>query len=116
MLARVGYLMLLFCLTLAGRWCVDYFSIPLPAPLLGLAVLFAALCVLKGVPEGLVWSSRLLLKYLSLFFIPITVAVITFKSQLSAHWQIITFTLIASTILSLILTALITKNMLAKSA
>ena len=56
------------------------------------------------------------LKYLSLFFIPITVAVITFKSQLSANWQIITFTLIASTVLSLILTAIIANKMLAKSA
>lgn len=116
MLARFVYILVLFSLALAGRWLVNYFSIPLPAPLLGLAVLFSALCALKGVPNGLIWSSRLLLRYLSLFFIPITVAVITFKSQLSAHWQIITFTLIVSTLLSLVLTAIITKKMLVKTA
>lgn len=112
MISRIVYFLVLFALTLAGRWCVDYFSIPLPAPLLGMTVLFFALCALQGVPEGLLWASRLLLKYLSLFFIPITVAVITFKSQLAAHWQIIAVTLIASTLLSLLLTAIITKKLL----
>ena len=112
MISRILYICVLFALTVAGRWCVDYFAIPLPAPLLGLAVLFVALTALNGVPEGLIWASRLLLKYLSLFFIPITVAVITFKSQLAAHWQIITFTLIASTLISLLLTAIITKHLL----
>ena len=116
MISRIIYLVVLFALALACRWFVDYFSIGLPAPLIGLAMLFFALYALKGAPEGLVWSSRLLLKYLSLFFIPVTVGVITFKSQLSEHWQIITFTLITSTILSLLLTALVAKKMLAKSA
>ena len=114
MVSRFVYIVVLFGLTFAGRWCVDYFSIPLPAPLIGLAILFVALTALKGVPEGLVWASQLLLKYLLLFFIPITVAVITFKSQLADHWQIITITLIASTVISLLLTAIITKHLLSR--
>ena len=112
MVSRIAYIFVLFALTLVGRWCVEFFSIPFPAPLLGLALLFAVLLVLQGVPEGLLWASRLLLKYLSLFFIPVTVAVVTFKSQLAEHWLVISFTLIASTLISLLFTAIITNKLL----
>ena len=116
MLARLVYVLMLVALTFAGRWFVDAFSIPLPAPLLGMLVLLTLLFAIQGVPEGLLWCSRLLLRYLSLFFIPVTVAVITFKSQLIAHWQIISLTLLSTTIFSLILTALITNHLLVKKS
>ncbi len=112
MLKKLGAFLILAVLTSLSTWLVSTFHLPIPAAIVGLLILFLALLLLGKVPESLNWISQLLLRNLSLFFVPATVAVVLFKEQLLAHGWIILLTLVLSTLVSLFITAWVSQKML----
>jgi holin-like protein len=88
---------------LAGSWLSDV--IPLPASLLGMALLFIYLSIRSRVPPTLNKLSRFLLLHLSLFFVPATVGAILYIDLLKQQIWLFILAIFLSTLLSLVLTA-----------
>ena len=107
MLGKLVAFLVLVGLTGLSSFLVRYYDLPIPAAIIGLAGLFLGLVWLGRVPVALNWVAQLLLRNLSLFFVPATVAVALFKEQLWAHAGVILLTLIITTLISLFITALI---------
>jgi putative effector of murein hydrolase len=70
----IGAITLLLVFQLAGEIIAQGFALPIPGPVIGMALLFAALA-LRGGPSGkLRGTAQGLLQHLSLLFVPATVA------------------------------------------
>jgi holin-like protein len=82
-------------------------GLPLPGPVLGLVFLLAWLIARGGPDAELETASRGLLNHLSLLFVPAGVGVMTQLDALSRAWWPITAALVVSTVLTLIVTALV---------
>lgn len=101
------YLTLLLSLQLAGEIIVAWTGLPLPGPVVGMALLFIGLTVRGGLPEGLERTAQGLLQHLSLLFVPAGVGVVLHLSLVRAEWLPITAAVIGSTLLTIIVTALV---------
>lgn len=76
----------LFIFQLFGEVLVQWLALPVPGPLIGMMLLFGALVVRGGVPEGLTQTSNLLLGHLMLLFIPAVTAVMMYFSRVGQEW------------------------------
>ena len=112
MIAAITALLVCQCL---GEILVRALSLPLPGPVAGLGLMFACL-VLRGrrhpeladtVPEDLGRVCDVLLKNLSLLFIPAAVGVVQYLALLRTYAVPIAIALMLSTALTLVVTALI---------
>ncbi len=112
MIAAVSTLLL--C-QLLGEVLVRAFGLPLPGPVAGLGLLFAGL-VVRGrlrparpgaVPEDLGRTCDVLLGNLSLLFIPAAVGVVQYLALLRSYAVPIALAIVASTVLALVVTALV---------
>ena len=110
----LGSILLLLLFQLAGETLSRALHIPLPGPVLGMAML--ALWLLYRPPtQALQTTARALLSILSLLFVPAGVGVIDSLGLLRAQWLPITAGLIGSTLLSLLGTAWIMHALLLRS-
>ena len=66
----LGYLTLIFCCQLLGELVVTALGLPVPGPVLGMALLFAGLLTYGSVPADLASTADALLSNLSLLFVP----------------------------------------------
>lgn len=101
----IGALATLLVLQLAGEVLTRVLGLPVPGPVLGMALLFAALAIRGRTPEPLAAASRGLLSHLSLLFIPAGVGIIGHLRQLSEEWLPLLVTLVASTALAVVVTS-----------
>ena len=92
---------------LAGELIVVGTGIPLPGPVVGMALLFAGLLIRGGVPEALGRVAGSLLDNLSLLFVPAGVGVMTHLSLLESEWLPISVSLLVSTLLTIAVTGLV---------
>jgi len=122
-------LTLLLVCQLIGEAAVEAFALPVPGPVIGMALLFGGLCV-RGwhrsrraktkpatdadnsdteelLPQHLATVSRGLLEHLSLLFVPAGVGVVLHLQLISDEWLPITAALIGSTIITIAVTALV---------
>jgi holin-like protein len=90
-----------------GNWLQSALSVPLPGVLIGLILLFLALLPLRRTPASLLNTGQFLLKHLSLFFIPAILSIFLFRETLQQHLVVISVVVIASTLISLVASALI---------
>jgi len=60
---------------LAGEALVQFFVLPIPGPVIGLALLFAAMSLRPAIADRLRESAAALLQHLSLLFVPAGVGV-----------------------------------------
>lgn len=97
----------LICFFYVGSWLQVAFSIPLPGALIGLILFFIVLLPMRRIPTSVLFTGQLLLKHLSLFFIPATLSVFIFKDTLQQHILLISVVLFTSTLISLVVSALI---------
>lgn len=95
---------LLLC-QLAGEVFVAWAGLPIPGPVVGMALLFTGLLVKGDVPEGLGRVVNGLLGHLSLLFVPAGVGVMLHIATLKNEWLAISVALVLSTILTLVMTA-----------
>lgn len=99
------YLTLIFCCQLAGELVVAATGLPIPGPVIGMALLFVGLVVRGELPSGLAEIADTLLGNLSLLFVPAGVGVMLHLSLLSRDLLPISVALIASTSLTIAVTA-----------
>ena len=94
---------LLVC-QLLGELIVIGLGLPLPGPVIGMALLFFGLMIYGKVPESLGNMTKGLLDQLSLLFVPAGVGVMTHLTLLGEEWMPITASLVISTLITLGLT------------
>ena len=80
-------------------------GIPLPGPVVGMALLFLTLLIRGRAPEGLNHTAQGLLTHLSLLFVPAGVGVMMHLHLVGEEWQAISAALVGSTVLTIMVTA-----------
>jgi holin-like protein len=111
----IGALTLLLLFQLAGEVLVQFFALPIPGPVIGMALLFAALVMRDGVPDKLRTTANNLLQHLSLLFVPAGVGVMVHFARLGDEWPAIVGALLVSTFVTLAVTGLLLCALLRKS-
>ncbi|OWY38445.1 CidA/LrgA family protein [Xenophilus sp. AP218F] len=97
-------LLCLLGLQLAGEWLARALDWPVPGPVAGMVLLFAALWLRRGVPEMLKRETPRFLGHMSLLFIPAGGALLAYGDLLGRQgWQLL-FTLLASSVATLLAT------------
>jgi len=85
------------------------FSLPVPGPVIGFALLLVALVIRRGVPEDMRTTATGLLQHFSLLFVPAGVGVMVHLARLRDEWLPITVAVVLGTILTIGCTALAMK-------
>jgi holin-like protein len=101
----VEWITVLIVCQLAGEAFVAYTHVPIPGPVCGMALLFGALVWNGGVPDDLGKTADGLLSNLSLLFVPAGAGVMLHFKLLAGDWLPLGAALIASTLLTIAVTA-----------
>lgn len=102
----LGAITLLLVYQLLGEIVVLALGLPVPGPVVGFAALFLTLVARRGVSEDLRETANGILAHLSLLFVPAGVGVMVHLGRLREEWLPIAVALVASTALTIALTAL----------
>lgn len=102
----LAFLTLILCCQLAGELFVAAVGLPVPGPVIGMALLFAGLLVHGGVPAGLGKVGDTLLQHLSLLFVPSGVGVLLHLPLIGREATPIATALVVSTLLTVAVTAI----------
>ncbi len=100
-------LTLLLIFQLAGEAIALYFALPVPGPVIGMGLLFAALALRGGASLDLRNTAQNLLQHLSLLFVPAGVGVMLHVQRMADEWLPIVVALVVSTLLTIIVTVLV---------
>ncbi len=95
-----------------GEGIAFAWSLPVPGPVIGMVLLFLYLMVSKSAVEKLAPVSLELLKHLSLLFSPAGVGIMVHAQRVAAEWLPITLALVASTVVSIAVTATVVRALL----
>ncbi len=98
------FIILLSC-QLVGEVLVIATGLPLPGPVIGMALLFVGLVVRGGIPPGLDRMGDNLLSHLSLLFVPAGVGVMLHAELIGSELLPIAGSVIVSTMLTIVVTA-----------
>ncbi|MDB5747799.1 MAG: CidA/LrgA family protein [Massilia sp.] len=109
MLPAFAILLLFQCL---GEGIVFLLGWPIPGPVVGMTLLFAALLAWPALQTRIEAAASELLRHLSLLFVPAGVGIIAAAGSGSGHWLAILASLAVSTLLTLAVTALILRKLL----
>jgi putative effector of murein hydrolase LrgA (UPF0299 family) len=101
---------LLFC-QLIGELTVLALGIPVPGPVVGMAILFFGLMLRGSIPDALAQTANGLLEQLSLLFVPAGVGVMTHLTLLGEQWLPLSTSLIVSTVLTIAVTGLMMQRL-----
>ncbi len=101
---------------LAGEVIARALSLPVPGPVIGLALLFATLVIRGAVADDLRDTANGLLAHLSLLFVPAGVGVMVYLDRIGREWIAIFTALVVSTVLTIAVTALVLRAMLRRAA
>ena len=99
-----------------GEVAVRSLNLPLPGPLAGMLLLFAALLLRGNVPVPLLSTSRLLLQHLMLLFVPAVAGVMLHFDRVAREWQPFLIACVVSTLVTLVVTALTLQWLLRRQA
>ena len=91
---------------LVGEVLALVLKLPVPGPVIGLALLFLTLLVRGAAPEKLRDTANGVLSHLSLLFVPAGVGVMVHLGRLGAEWLPIVVALVVGTVLTIAVTAL----------
>jgi holin-like protein len=92
-----------------GEGCSYLFDLPIPGAVIGMLLLFIFLLIKKDLAEKLMPTTQEFLRHLSLLFIPAGVGIMVHGERLMAEWLPIAAALIASTAVSIVVTALVAR-------
>lgn len=101
----IGAFTWLLVFQLAGEIITQVGGLPVPGPVLGMALLFITLVWRGRVPVALGTSATLLLSHLSLLFVPAGVGVMVHAKRIGDEWLAIVAALVVSTLIGLAATA-----------
>lgn len=111
-MAILQSLALLLAFQLIGEAAVYALRLPLPGPVLGMALLLAALAARRDLLALLRPTAATLLSHLSLLFVPAGVGVMVHGARLAAEGVAIVVAIVVSTVLALAATALTVRALL----
>lgn len=103
----LGAITILLLFQLVGEVLAQAMSLPVPGPVIGMALLLEALVLRGSAPEEIRRTANNILSHLSILFIPGGVGVMLYLPRLAQEWLPILASLIVSTMLTLIVTALV---------
>jgi putative effector of murein hydrolase LrgA (UPF0299 family) len=103
----LGAFTLLLVYQLVGEALVHVSGLPVPGPVVGMLLLFVTLLARGSAPQWLRDTCQQLLAHLSLLFVPAGVGVLLHFKRLGAEWLPITVALVASTVITIGVTALV---------
>ena len=106
---------LLLAYQLTGELIARFFDLPVPGPVIGMALLLLTLLVKSPLADTMEPTVEGLLKNLSLLFVPAGVGVIAHMTLLGENWLAITVALVTSTLLGLVVTALTMRLLMRRS-
>ena len=106
MLTAIG--VLLAC-QLAGEISAQLLAIPVPGPVIGMILLLLVLHTVPGSADSLSPTCNGILRHLSLLFVPAGVGVMLHLPAMKTQWLAITVSLLLGTVMTLAVTALVTK-------
>ena len=84
-------------------------KLPIPGPVIGMLLLFLYLIIRSDAVHELAPTSLELLKHLSLLFVPAGVGIMVHADRIAAEWLPISVALVASTVLSIAVTAVVVR-------
>ncbi len=96
-----GLLILLLC-QFAGEVVARAADVPVPGGVIGMLILFAALVIRRGVPADLDQVSQVVLKPLTLYFVPASVGIMTLGPLLAQEGLRIGLVMVLSTVIPLL--------------
>ena len=99
---------------LVGEIVVVALRLPIPGPVVGMALLFITLIARGCVTEPLRDTANGLLRHLSLLFVPAGVGVMAHLGRLRHEWLPISMSLVASTLVTIAVTALVMRALLGR--
>ena len=102
-LAGFTWLLLFQC---AGEALVRAADLPIPGPVLGMALLLVVLLVRRPASESMTAAADGLAKHLSLLFVPAGTGVMLHVAQIEAEWVPIVTAIVVSTVLAMAASAL----------
>jgi holin-like protein len=108
----LGALTVLLLFQCVGEGVSYGLSLPVPGPVVGMVLLFVFLLIRPSAIAMVEPSADLLLKHLSLLFVPAGVGVMAFGTQVHGEWLAIVVALFASTLLAIAVTALVTRALM----
>ncbi len=94
----------------AGDLLQSWLQLPIPGPVIGMALLLAALIGRGRLPDGLDRAASGLLPYLPMMFVPAGVGVMAHFELIRAEWRSIAIALVASSILAIVVTAAVMRG------
>jgi holin-like protein len=103
----IPFITLLLACQLAGETIRLTTGVPVPGPVIGMALLFAGLVVKGGMPDGLRTTANGILSNLSLLFVPAGVGVMLHVALLKDEWLPLTLALVGSAVVTVGVTALL---------
>ncbi len=106
---------LLLC-QLLGEFIVAATELPLPGPVIGMAILFIGLAIRGNVPVELLNVCNGLLAQLSLLFVPAGVGVMTHLTLLGEQWLPLSASLVMSTLLTIAVTGWLMQRLVGTEA
>lgn len=107
----LNYLTLIFCCQLAGEFIIGATGLSVPGPVLGMVFLFCFLLVRGSIPNDLSMVADGLLNHLSLLFVPAGVGIMLHFQLLGDDFFAISIALIVSTVLTVIVTAVLMRRL-----
>lgn len=118
----LGAITLLLACQLVGEVITMSMDLPLPGPVVGMALLFIGLLIRRRIknsdepeiPVELEQTATGLLSHLSLLFVPAGVGVMLYLPLIAEEWLPIAVSLVASTLLTIVLTAFVMSRLIGK--
>lgn len=107
----LDFITVVFGCQLAGEVIVATTGLPVPGPVVGMAILLAGLLVRGSVPRDLGLVCDTLLGNLSLLFVPAGVGVMLHARLLAREWLPISVALLASTLAGIAVTGLVMQRL-----
>ena len=98
---------LLLLFQLIGETIARVATLPLPGPVIGMALLFVTLTLRGNLPDSLRSTAGGLLQHLSLLFVPAGVGVVLYLSLIADQWAAISVALLVSTVATISVSALV---------
>ena len=102
---------LLLAYQLVGELLVRWLGLPIPGPVIGMALLFLTLVVRGRAGDELKSGAGALLQNLSLLFVPAGAGIMLHMQRVANEWLPIVFALLVSTFAGMAVTALVLKAM-----
>lgn len=102
----IAALTLLLVFQLAGEVIARGFALPIPGPVIGMALLFLVLMLRGGPGDDLRQTAGTLLQHLSLLFVPAGTGIVLYGDRIAAEWLPLLVALFLSTFLAIAVTAL----------